>query len=214
MHMDATGTITTLLVKVGSGDPTASNALFDHVYKDLRRIAASILAKKGPASNSVSRTALVHAACERLLEGQKLAAENRKHFFFLFSRAMRDYLVEQARSDLALKRGGGRVRVPLGDLEAQAGQNDLSVLEIHDALEELQKLDEDSAETIMLKVFGGRTLREIVEFTGRSFATVRRDWDYGRAWLHERLSNRTARGPCEHEAGPEAEESKIKSHPR
>jgi DNA-directed RNA polymerase specialized sigma24 family protein len=43
-----------------------------------------------------------------------------------------------------------------------------------------------------LRYFGGFGLEEIAELTGRSLATVKRDWSYARAWLNDRMNDEAA----------------------
>jgi len=187
--MTECGTITSLLGQVRTGDKEASDRLFEHVYADLKRMGSVLLAAKTYRAGALGSTALVNAACERLLGRDNLVAEDRRHFFFLLSRAMQDVLVEQARADLAAKRGGGFRRVPLDDFGVDTGSRDTSILDVREALEELRQHDPDAAEIVMLRFFAGRSLHEIGELMDRTLAIVRRDWEYARAWLHERLSD-------------------------
>jgi DNA-directed RNA polymerase specialized sigma24 family protein len=40
---------------------------------------------------------------------------------------------------------------------------------------------------IEMRYFGGYTDAEVVEALGVSLATVRRDWEFARAWLFDRM---------------------------
>lgn len=64
------------------------------------------------------------------------------------------------------------------------------ILDLHQALEELAELDERPARVIELRYFGGLTEGEAAEALGISVATLKRDWQIGRAWLADRLSSR------------------------
>src|SRR4051794_24077347 len=187
--LTATGTITLLLNQVREGQAGARDELFDRVYSDLRRIAQHAIDKGGWPRDGLEGTALVSAACERLLGRGDIDAENRRHFFYIFGRAMRDVLVERARGELALKRGGAVRHVPLIGFEIDGEMTRTTVMDLHDALDELRKIDERSAQVVELRFFSGRTLQEVAELTGLSFGAVRRDWEYARAWLHVRLSS-------------------------
>jgi RNA polymerase sigma factor (TIGR02999 family) len=187
--LTATGTITLLLNQVREGQAGARDELFDCVYSDLRKIAQHMIDKAGWPRGGLEGTALVSAACERLLGRGGIDAENRRHFFYVFGRAMHDVLVERARGELALKRGGQLRQVPLIGFEVDGELTRTTVLDLHDALAALRKVDERSAEVVELRFFSGRTLEEVAELTGQSFGSVRRDWEYARAWLHVRLSS-------------------------
>lgn len=186
------GTITILLQRARSGEAAAANELFERVYDDLRRLARG---KYGHVpGRGLEGTALVNAACERLLGRDALNAEDRRHFFFLLGRAMHDVLVEEARARAAEKRGGDRRQVPLVDFAADGASHTFEMLDLHAALEELRRADPDAAQVVSLRFFGNRTLEEAAEMMGVTFAVARRHWDYAKAWLSERLSRTNGRG--------------------
>lgn len=133
-------------------------------------------------------TSLVNDACERLLGRSLLDAADRRHFFYLFGRAMHDVLVELARSDMAAKRGGGRRPIALVDFQVDGESQNIELLDLEQAIGELRKSEPRAAQIVDLRFFGGRSLQETAELLGCSFATVRREWDYARAWLRDRLS--------------------------
>lgn len=180
------GTITGLLARARSGDALASERLFATVYGDLRRLARRQL-RRCPA-DPLQTTAVANAACERLLGRVELNAEDRRHFFFLLDRAMRDVVVEQARANGAKKRGGSLIRVPFSDLPAAERSDPLDVVELDKALTELAVVDAEAARVVELRFFGGRTLHETAEILGCTLAIVRKNWDYAKSWLHHRLS--------------------------
>ncbi len=74
------------------------------------------------------------------------------------------------------------------DLDVQAPEPQLDVLALDDALTALARVDERFSRLMELRYFGGCTLPEIAELTGRSLATVKRDWAYARAWLYDYMS--------------------------
>jgi RNA polymerase sigma factor (TIGR02999 family) len=101
---------------------------------------------------------------------------------------MQDVLVEEWRRRHAKKRGGGRSRADLLEFGADDDSIRADVLDLRDALTELAVHDPAGARLINLRFFAGRTLEEAAEIVGCTFATARRDWEYARAWLRERLS--------------------------
>jgi RNA polymerase sigma factor (TIGR02999 family) len=107
--------------------------------------------------------------------------------FFLFGRAMRDVLVEHARANRAARRGGGRTILSIDGDACEAPAEGVDILELHEALDTLANHDPGAARVVVLRFFGGRTLRDIVELEERSLDAVRRDWEYARAWLQARM---------------------------
>src|ERR1700726_4459086 len=104
------GDVTAILRAAQNGDREAAGRLLPLVYEELRKLAEARMARL-PPGQTLQPTALVHEAYLRLLGKNDLHLESRKHFFFAAARAMRDILVEQARSKLGPKRGGGHRRV-------------------------------------------------------------------------------------------------------
>ena len=58
-----------------------------------------------------------------------------------------------------------------------------NLLDLHAALDGLSTLDPRAARVIELRFFGGLTEKEAAEVLGISIATLKRDWEAGRAWL-------------------------------
>ncbi|MEJ7710578.1 MAG: ECF-type sigma factor [Pyrinomonadaceae bacterium] len=56
------------------------------------------------------------------------------------------------------------------------------------ALESLAALNAQQSRVIELRFFGGLTIKETAEVLGVSHATVERDWNVARAFLHRELS--------------------------
>lgn len=180
------GTITSLLTDARAGGAAASETLWGLVYEELRGIAVQKL--RGYRGGVLQPTALVNAAFERLLGRNALDAENRRHLFYLFSRAMNDVYADHLRKEGAQKRGGGRARVPLMEVSDETGSRTLNFSELNQALCELRAIDSDAADLIQLRFFGGLSLQAASETLGLTFGVGRRRWDYAKAWLHQRLS--------------------------
>lgn len=100
---------------------------------------------------------------------------------------MRQIVIEHARRRAAIKRGGDRVET---DLESAINLHDEDVtraLAIDAALRALEERDTDLARLVELHFFAGLTFEEIAEATGRHERTVRRDWEFARAFLRGEL---------------------------
>jgi RNA polymerase sigma factor (TIGR02999 family) len=178
--------ISRLLHEVNAGDERAFESLVTLVYGELRRMAAGLMRGRIKGA-TLQPTALVHEAYLRLLQGEA-RWESRAHFFGAAARAMRQVLVAQARAKSAKKRGGRTERVTLHELEAPGAAPRLDLLALDEALAALARVDERLARVMELRYFAGCTLEETAELTGRSLATVKRDWVYARAWLHDHMT--------------------------
>src|SRR3954471_24862614 len=97
--------VTLILQAVGRGEKQASEELLPLVYEELRRLAASRMAREA-AGHTLQPTALVHEAWVRLVQDGSRSWENRAHFFGAASEAMRRILIERARRKSRLKHGG------------------------------------------------------------------------------------------------------------
>jgi RNA polymerase sigma factor (TIGR02999 family) len=134
---------------------------------------------------------LVHEAYLRLL-GQEAPWRNRSHFFGIAAQMMRRVLVDHARRSTADRRDRAQT-VPLEDavaVLAVPGSDDAQqVLDVHEALHELERMDARQARVVELKFFVGLSLDEIAEVMGISPATVSREWTIARRWLQHRLGS-------------------------
>lgn len=177
-----------LLQQVNAGTPGAFDALVALVYGELRRMAGSLMRRQA-SGHTLQPTALVNEAYLRLLrtEGNW---DGRAHFFGAAARAMRQVLMAHARQRAAQKRAGGAVRVTFSDLDVQTPEPSLDLFALDEALTALASNGERFAQVVELRYFAGCSVPEIAEITGRSLATVKRDWAYARAWLHERMGTR------------------------
>lgn len=174
-----------LLESVRGGDKAASDALIALVYQELRRIAAALM--RGQANGcTLQPTAVVNEAWLRLSAGSN-AWQSKAHFFGAAARAMRQVLTEEARRRSSQKRAGRATRVTLQDLACVPRDPAIDMLALDEALTALGAMDERFIRIIELRYFAGCSLAEVAELTGRSVATVKRDWTYARAWLFKRL---------------------------
>jgi RNA polymerase sigma factor (TIGR02999 family) len=155
-------------------------------YEELRALAANLL--RGRRRVDVMRaTSLVHEAWLRLAPHGGMSVRGRGHFLAIAARAMRHVLVDNARREHALKRGGDRQRVALFDDVAGAREPDPDVLAVDEALTRLSRLDPRKGRVVELRFFGGLELEETAEVLGVSLATVKRDWVLAKAWLHREI---------------------------
>ena len=180
--------VTQLLKDWGEGDQAALDSLMPLVYGELRRLAGNYL-RRERANHTLQATALVNEAYMRLVDQRNARWQNRAQFFGVAAQLMRRILVDHARLHQAQKRGGSdQQRLSLTDVERVAGQPNIDLLALHEALNELAEVDQQQARIVELKFFGGLSIEETAEVLGISHATVERDWKMARAWLRSKLS--------------------------
>ena len=156
-------------------------------YEELRALAANLLRGR---RGDVRATSLVHEAWLRLAPHGGLTVRGRAHFFAIAARAMRHVLVDNARRQRALKRGGEFDRVPLIEDQVSARTPDPDILAVDEALTRLAQLDPRKGRVVELRFFGGLDVAETAEVLGVSVATVKRDWALAKAWLHREIHER------------------------
>jgi RNA polymerase sigma factor (TIGR02999 family) len=160
---------------------------FSAVYEELRRIAAAHLARGVPQA-SLQATVLVHEAWLRLNDR---TWKSKTHFLALASRAMRMVLIDAIRARAAQKRPSSGERMEWGPEVAFAAPELKCpvemLLDLNRALEELEEKDARKAKVVEMRFFGGLEFMEIAEGLEVSLITVKRDWEFARAWLYSRL---------------------------
>jgi RNA polymerase sigma factor (TIGR02999 family) len=187
--------LTTLLSAFAQGEKGAAERVVPLVYDELRRIAHrrrwQWVSQDAPAT-----TSLVHEAYAHLMKREVESWENRAHFFYFASVAMRNILVDHAKHVHREKRGGGKRQVELAEQMLVSEQKSTELLALNEALDQLAVEEERLARIVECRFFGGLTVEETAEALSISPATVKRGWDTARAWLFQRL-----RGDGQHEAG-------------
>lgn len=181
------GDITQLIQRARAGDRSALDGLFEAVYPDLRRIAHARL-RRGFADPDLGTTALVNECYLKLREAERLNATDRAHFLAYTATAMRSIIVDIARSQASARHGANALHVTLDDdLGGEYGAAEEQILRVHEALEEVGKLDERLARLVEMRYFGGLNDLEIAEGLGITDRTVRRDWQKARVLLASAL---------------------------
>ena len=178
--------VTQLLADWSHGDDAALAELTPLVYEELRRLAHHLMEGQRP-EHTLQTTALVNEAYLRLAGQTHPSFTNRSHFFAVAARAMRQILVNYAKSNRAQKRGGGSVRIELDEAAILSPEQSKEIVDLHEALETLATLDSRKAQVVELKYFGGLNYDEMAEVLKISRITVRRDWEFAKVWLYTEL---------------------------
>jgi RNA polymerase sigma factor (TIGR02999 family) len=185
--MDASIDVTSILRAVRSGDVRAADELFRLVYGELHQIARGQRRRWG-GNETLNTTALVHEAYLKLVKQEEAHWESRGHFFAIAATAMRHILINYAERQVAAKRGGGAVHVPLDEVDLVAPEAAEELLALDEALKGLARVHERSSRVVECRFFGGFCIRETAETLRVSPATVERDWAFASAWLRRALS--------------------------
>ena len=183
--------VSALLMKWRAGDQEALQVLIPLVYQELRRIAQYHLRQERP-DHTLQSTALVHEAYLRLVKQAPAEVENRAHFLAVASRLMRQILVDHARGHRAAKRGGG-LKLELQDAMAEQKAQNVDLIALDNALNELARLDSQQSQIVEMRFFGGLSIEDTAEVIGVSRTTVKREWATARAWLLREMSRKEAR---------------------
>jgi RNA polymerase sigma factor (TIGR02999 family) len=178
--------VTRILESIEHGDPKAADELLPMVYGELRKLAASKMAREAP-NQTLQPTALVHEAWQRLVGKDNPQFANRAHFFSAAAEAMRRILIDNARRKRALRHGGGQQRVEMEGLDIAVSSDDDELLAVNDALEKLAAIHAVQAEVVKLRYFVGMTNEEAAQALGLSERTVKNYWTHARAWLFREI---------------------------
>lgn len=187
--MNSQVSLTHLIRMAVTGDPAAWGHVFDATYADLRALARMRLAAT-PRGALLDTTSLVHESFLRFANAGRLEVSDRNHFFRYAATVMRSVIVDLARQQLADRRGGNARHITLNTQigeDACAGEQE--ILRVHEALEELGKLDPRLAQIVEMRYFAGMTEQEMADVLGVTDRTIRRGWEKARVLLAAALRN-------------------------
>ena len=179
--------VTQILQAIEQGDSKAADQLLPLVYEELRKLAASRMARENPG-NTLQPTALVHEAWMRLVGGENPKFDGRGHFFAAAAEAMRRILIDRARRKRALRHGGGQERVELEEADFSIEKDDDQLLAVNDALDKLAAQNKLEAELVKLRYFVGMTNAEAAEALGITEASAKHYWIHARTWLFQEIT--------------------------
>jgi RNA polymerase sigma factor (TIGR02999 family) len=185
--MSGTHQITDLLQAWAKGDSQALAQLIPLVDQELKKIARAYMLNE-KSGHTLQTTALVHEALIRLLEGETIDWESRRHFYALVAKRMRQVLIEHARAKLAGKRGGRAERIELDEAILLSAEQSQELVLLDEALEKLAGIDERKAAVVECRYFGGFTVEETADILNVAPSTVEREWRLARSWLKRELT--------------------------
>lgn len=186
---------TRLLNRASDGEIAAAADLLPMVYDELRALAEHCF-RNERGNHTLQPTALVHEAYMRLVDQTSIEWKSRNQFFVIAAKAMRNILVDHARTKGRAKRGGNWQEVTLDAVEAtmsldETDSEQLDLERLNAALEELAALDERKARLVELRFFAGLNEKDAAEVLGIARSTASEHWRMARAWLHRAMKEGT-----------------------
>jgi RNA polymerase sigma factor (TIGR02999 family) len=183
--------VTTLLQLASGGDRQAQDDLFRLVEGELRKRAKARMSHERPG-HLLQTTLLIDEAFVKLVGNRGANWQNRSHFYRCAAKVMRTILVDDARRRAAGKRGAGNRSVSLDDVPdavAGPGLDPVTLLGIHEALNNLAVTDPELIPIVELHLFGGWDLKDIAQdVLHLPYGIVKRRWRMAKALLHRQIS--------------------------
>jgi RNA polymerase sigma factor (TIGR02999 family) len=163
------------------------------VYQELRAIARARIASQ-QKGHTLQATALVNEAWMKLRDYFH-GEEGSPQFYKTAADAMRQILIDHARSKQRLKRGGKDAkRIDFSDMAEVADLSDdidaAEILALDEAIAKLERDEPDAAQVVKLRFFAGLSVEETATALGVSDRTVKREWRFARAWLFEQMRDK------------------------
>ena len=183
---DNAARMTMLIADLRQGNSAAKEELMTLAYPELRRIAAHYMRQERPG-HTLKTTGLVNEMYLRLFGHAQVDWQSRAHLFAAVAREMRHILVDYARARNAQKRIDRRLAISLSDVDVGFAAPAEDVLALDEALSRLEAIDPRASRVVELRYFSGLSERETAEALGISLSTLKRDWNFARAWLLDQL---------------------------
>ena len=178
--------VTQWLVAWSDGDESALSKLIPLVYQELRRMAGRYMRRENPG-HTLQTSGLVHEAYLKLVDQKNVQWQNRAHFFGVASQLMRRILVDHARKQARLKRGGAAQKLSMDETAILSRDRATEFIALDCALLSLAEMDPNKSRIVEMKFFGGLDFEEIAEIQKVSSRTIRREWRKAKAWLQQEM---------------------------
>jgi RNA polymerase sigma factor (TIGR02999 family) len=172
--------LATILAAAGEANPL--DKLMPYVHADLRRLARA-QRRKMVTGDTLSTTALVNEAYLKLRRADYPGLVDKNHFMALTARAMRQILIDHARSRLSEGNRMIEVERELREKPFEDAEDFSRLVELDTALQELDKHSPRLANMVLYRYFAGYSVQETAEMLGVTVRTVNRDWHKAQAWL-------------------------------
>lgn len=180
--------LTQILKSANAGESLAKEQLIQAAYTKLKEIAAGRM-KQQRLDHTLTSTALVNEVTLKLIVESQIPVQDSPQFYAYASAAMRNLLIDHARSKKRAKRGGGAQHLSFKDAIDECERLGPLMLELNEALTELAEIRPRHAQVVEMRYFGGLSNEEIASALGTSIATVKRDWVQAKSWLRCELED-------------------------
>lgn len=184
---DSTTTEVTRILRDAESGSAVSDELLPLVYEELRKLATAQMAREKPG-HTLQPTALVHEVYMRMIGSADMRWDSRGHFFAAAARSMRQILINRANRKKAEKHGGKLKRRDLDDAFFVEEPPPERMIALDAALVQLEKIDPRKGQIVMLRYFAGLSIEETARSLNLSPASVKRDWQFARTWLHREMT--------------------------
>jgi RNA polymerase sigma-70 factor (ECF subfamily) len=184
---DDSGEVTRLLRQLKAGREDAAAELAPLIYQELHRLAAACMRRERP-EHTLQPTALVNEAYIRLVGQRDVRWQNRSHFYGIAARVMRRVLLDYARKRQSGKRGGHQKKVEFDENMCGSDQQLEAALAVDECLQRLECLDPQQGRVVELRFFAGLNVEDTAQILGISTATVKREWQFAKAWLQREMN--------------------------
>ncbi len=148
---------TQLMCEAAEGNQQASQDLLPLVYRQLRALAAQRM-KLERSDHTLQPTALVHEAFLKLVGPRTTPWAGEAHFFAAAAEAMRQILVDHAKTKGRQKRGGKLVREAMNLADVAAIENSEEILALDEAICRLERQEPDVGRVVRLRFFAGLSI--------------------------------------------------------
>jgi RNA polymerase sigma factor (TIGR02999 family) len=152
------------------------------IYGELRRLAAFYM-RRERSGHTLQPTALVNEAFLRLIQQRDVQWNNKNQFLGVAAPIMRRILVDHSRRRHAAKRGGAVDAIPFEQAVLPVIQRASDVMALDEALDALATCDPQQARIVELRFFSGLSIEETADVVGVSPSTIKREWNFAKAWL-------------------------------
>lgn len=160
-----------------------ANELIAAHYETLKTIARA-RRRSAKVGQTLLTTDLLHESWLKLRNQSSWNSE--EHFIRTAALAMRQVIIDYARSKLTHKRGEGQASQnydEISEILPDYRETPEQIIEIGDLLSKLDKENPRLVEIVNLRYFSGFTEIETAKVLGITDRTVRRNWQTAKAWL-------------------------------
>lgn len=185
--------LTKLLNAAGDGDTAALDRAWRSIHAEIHEMAERACNAEGTRAQ-LQPTLLVNELFLKMYGPGVTPTtwDDRRHFWGSVSRALGQFLIDLARSEGRLRRGGNRVRVPIevvaGELEdVTRALSPLSIVAL-EALDRLEAESPESAQVARMRFLSGFSIEQTAILLDIAPRTVSKRWNYARAWLRRAIA--------------------------